>query len=252
MKTSKVTKYITENNPAWRWPYQFIKGVGFQVYKRTVAKPLTTKLFNGKRIRLYPDCPISSQFMYTPIPDKREIDVLRKHAKGATFIDIGANIGGYSVMLSDVVSNIIAFEPDETSFHRLKDNVTLSGTLAHIEQMAVSNYIGQGQFSKTKAKPTNRLLSPHEEGVLVQVTTLDHYADKYQLPLESKYILKIDVEGEELQTLKGAKFFLQTYDITGILLESFPEQFIKVKAYLEDLGFKIEKIEHHNYWATQQ
>lgn len=249
MKASKVSKYITQNNPPWRWPYQFVKGAGYQLYKRAVAKPLKIKLFNGKHIRLYPDCPISSQFFYTPIPDRKEIELLRTVARGAIFIDIGANIGAYSVMLSDLTAKIIAFEPDETSYHRLRDNLS-SNTNASVEKMALSSYQGQGQFSNSKASPTNRLLGPHEKGVLVQVTTLDHYADTFQLPIEGQYVLKIDVEGEELQTLKGAKFFLQTYAVSGILFESFEDNLPHVEAFLNEVGYKIQHVSHHNYWAT--
>lgn len=252
MKASEVSKYIAKNNPPWRWPYQALKGLGYQVFKKALAKPITIRLFNGKRIRLYPDCPTSHQFFYTNIPDKKEIEVLRTHGKGATFIDVGANIGSYSVMLGDVVDRIIAFEPDETAYYRLRDNLHMNGLKADIEQMALSNYRGQSQFSKSRGLPTNSLLNPHEDGVLVQVSTLDHYADKFNLPIEPKYLLKIDVEGEELQVLKGAKFFLQTYAIVGILIEVQAEHLEQVKQFIHPLGFNLTCISNDHYWATQK
>ncbi len=250
----QVSKYIAQNNAPWAWPYHFIRGLYYQIYKRLLVKPMIKKLFNGKKIRLYSDCPISSQFFYTKIPDKKEIHQLRNACWAkTTFIDIGANIGAYSVMLMDKVDNLIAFEPDQKSFQRLKDNMQLNKDAnTCIEQMALSHYQGQGQFSKTSAQPTNRLLAPDDDGILVQVTTLDHYASQYELPMSQEYVLKIDVEGEELNMLKGANSFLKNYQVKGILIESFPDCYPKVSKFLENLGYEMKVISHHNYWAQKR
>ena len=248
----QVSKFITQNNPFWAWPYRFMLGVGYQLYKRTVQKPVLKKLFNGKFIKLYPDCHVSSEFVYTQIPDKKEIMRLRRAMKSnTTFMDIGANIGAYSVLLADKTEKIIAFEPDEGSFSRLKENLSLNqGLDFQVEKIALSNYVGEGKFSDLDAKTTNKLVSDDETGVVVKVTTLDEYASTMNLSKDKSYLLKIDVEGAELETLQGARDFLTTYLISGILFESFDERFPLVKPYLESLGFQIERIAHHNYWAS--
>lgn len=250
---AQVSKFITKNNPPWAWPFRFVYGLFYQLLKRSRHKPITTKLFNGKTIKLYPDCPVSSQFIYTSIPDKQEIMKLRSSSKPqTTFLDIGANMGAYSVMLFDCVNRIIAFEPDDTSFARLKDNVeSNAGAEVNLEKVALSNYVGQGKFSNFAADPTNKLLNSDDDGVLVTVTTLDDYALKAKLASDRPYILKIDVEGEELKVLQGARNFLNRFPIEGILFESFESQIPMVREFLEKLGYCVTRISHHNYWASK-
>ena len=260
MSVAQVSRYIVQNNPVWAWPARFMMGFGYQLHKRLIRKSFVKTLFNGMRIRIYPNCPISSQFMYANKPDSVEIDLLRRHCTSSTyFLDIGANMGAYSVMLLDKTERIVAFEPDPTSSERLENNFKLNqARTPKVERLALSNYVGEGLFSQEQGSPSNQLLSDNKghplqeqnKGQPVQVTTLDQYA-KQHLNLDAPFVIKLDVEGEEIRVIEGAKTFLQKANIQGLLFESFPDNYSEVELQLKNLGFKITHINHHNYWASK-
>ncbi len=249
MSALAVPKYIMANNPFWVWPLKLIQACVFQVKKRMMGQPFTKSLFNGTTIKLYPDCPISSAFVYADIPDKDEIMALRAYCQDTTgFIDIGANLGAYSVLLSDRVQALEAFEPDPTSHQRLSSNLSSNQLNARAHQLALSDFVGTASFSDTQGQPTNHLLDNNEAGTTVKVTTLDTIKSEFNHELD--YIMKIDVEGFELQVLKGGESFFNEFRVKAVLFESFPEHYKSVEAWFIAHGFQVRHISHHNYLAT--
>lgn len=134
--------------------------------------------------------------------------------KGQTVIDIGAHKAGYLFWMLKMIGEsgtAIAFEPQSILFHyilRLKkyfrwDNVTL-------EQIALSDFNGETKLfiPKNKIKkhssPEATLVEPNrfsiERTEFVETQTLDHYCHSNHIKPD---FLKIDVEGNELNVLKG-------------------------------------------------
>lgn len=110
-----ILKYIwNKNSGLCKLKYVFL-GVIFQIFKRLTKSIIPKEIFNGKKIFLYPNCNVSSMYAYTDIPDKQEIELLRDIVKSGggefVFLDIGSNIGSYSVSMMDICDDIIAFEP---------------------------------------------------------------------------------------------------------------------------------------------
>ena len=71
-----------------------------------------TNLVSGMKLKAYPDCVESSLAFYVRWPDRLEVEWLRQNLrKGETVIDVGANIGLWSLLLADVVGkqNVFAF-----------------------------------------------------------------------------------------------------------------------------------------------
>lgn len=116
---------------------------------------------------------------------------------GMTFVDIGANIGYYTVIAAKLGANIIAFEPDPTAFRRLTQNIALHRLkTVTARSCAVSNKIGHASFHIQKPRsPVNSLFVqfPNQQKITVETTTCT----------ESFDLCKIDVEGAELLVLDG-------------------------------------------------
>lgn len=111
-----IIKYIIQKNRGLYIFKYLVLGFIFQIFKRVTKSIVSKKIFNGKKIFLYPNCNVSSMYTYTDIPDKQEIGILRNLLKNGedrreVFLDIGANIGSYSVSMMDLCDEIIAFEP---------------------------------------------------------------------------------------------------------------------------------------------
>ena len=78
----------------------------------------------------YPECVESSLAFYVRWPDRSEIEWLRTNLhRGEMVLDIGANIGVWSLLLADVVGleNILAMEPGRVACERLRENMRLNG-----------------------------------------------------------------------------------------------------------------------------
>jgi len=161
------------------------------------------------------------------------------------FVDIGANIGVYSVLASaEVGAKTFAFEPVPQTFSKLRTNLLLNELDQKVKakQMGVGSSSGKLYFTKNN-DTTNHVVDPEkadkEEVVEVEVTTLDaEIAEQYP------NLIKIDVEGFETEVLKGASNCLKNNSLKGIIIElngsgeKFGYDESKIHEQLLDLGFK--------------
>lgn len=137
------------------------------------------------------------------------IDVIHDHlqkikAPHGVIIDIGANIGIMARILKDNIPNtgIVCIEPDAGNINTLVINIPE----AVIHQKAISSIIGEGSLTSHGNHQTYRLnLETLSESAPIEVTTLD------SLNIQSVMLIKIDVEGSELEVLKGAVNTIKKY-----------------------------------------
>ncbi len=124
---------------------------------------------------------------------------------GNCVVEVGANIGSHTVHLAQIVGEageVWAFEPQRLVFQILAGNMAVNSlTNVHCEQKCVSDRSGKIKvpvLDVTKVDNWGGLSLEHtKEGEPVEVITLD------SLKLSRCDFLKIDVEGMELQVLKG-------------------------------------------------
>lgn len=188
--------------------------LGWQLWKRTVRRPITVTLFNGARFLAYPDCHISSGILYTRIPNSRNILFLRKHLSGGTLIDVGANVGSASLLLSDKIEHAILFEPNPVAAARARHNLALNRLAFEVHEVALSDAAGEIQFEcQGAADATARVIADgrHSDGptILVPRTTFDEFLSQQGEPARPVSLVKIDVEGHENQVLRGMRHFIE-------------------------------------------
>ena len=167
------------------------------------------------------------------------------------FLDIGANIGSYSVSMMDICDDIIAFEPHPYTAKRSKMNFLLNNfEESKVKQIALSNESGKIYFSDYGGSSTVNHIIDSTNGIEVDVTTLDDFIIQNNFSEEKNYIIKVDVEGFEQQVFEGGKNFLTTYNIKGIVFECFSKD--GVFDILSNYGFNtIEKLSENNYIARK-
>lgn len=151
--------------------------------------------------------------------EKYEIELLKRILKpGMTFVDVGANIGLFSIIAAKIVGSsgkVYAFEPEPENYSLLKDNVALNNTTAIVtENKAVGSKRGTLPLTIEKNSiGTHSLLektdSNIERTVRVDVITLDDYFKGLGSPID---VLKIDVEGYEPFVLQGSQKLLNNVD----------------------------------------
>lgn len=169
------------------------------------GKPIDFEAF-GAKMRLFPyDNICEKRLLFTPqYFDPRERAILVKHIKpGFRFIDIGANVGAYSLFvaaLAGAQARILAVEPQPDIFERLAANMQLNpfGTIKAV-QCAVADKPGDFTLfldTKNRGESSMRALrSPNGLSIKMPATTL------MQLIEDEKFdridAIKLDVEGAE-------------------------------------------------------
>ncbi|MCS5712302.1 FkbM family methyltransferase [Candidatus Berkiella aquae] len=247
-----ILRYIIQNNSPFAIPYRLGLAFLYQGYKRCVKTIFSKRLFNGQKIFLYPNNCISSAFVYASHPDKQEIAALRQLADNqSVFLDIGANIGAYSIMLMDKVKKLYAFEAHPHTANLCKMNFLLNGlSEEQVIAKAVSDNNQSTYFSNLDdGDPLNTIVQNSSQAIEVPSITLDQFIQEKQFESGTNFLLKIDVEGFEHHVLQGAADFLKNQPIKAILLETFSTEHQAIQQCLEQLGFKMKMISKHNMLA---
>jgi FkbM family methyltransferase len=219
----------------------------WQISKRVTGRPRTIRLVNGVRFKAYSDCVVSSAVQYADWPEYHEIQFCRKFLKpGDTVIDVGANVGHFSLLLSDVVGadNIYCFEPTPVSWRRLVENFELNHwPTSRLLQVALGAAEGTVEFPDTESPvTTNSLSSTAKKKTSVQMKTFDSLSNSF-LP-GSIALLKIDVEGYEEQLFAGAKNFLTQIQPRLIMFESLSGSLRpEIRRTLNDSGYWVFQLD---------
>ena len=159
------------------------------------------------------------------------------------FIDIGANVGAYTILASaEISANTVAIEPVPSTFKNLKDNISINQMQEKVKALNIGLGSKTGQLKFTKSFDTvNHVATNGETDTIdVDVNTLDTILLKEQNPI----LLKIDVEGFETEVLEGSQNTLSKGALKAIIIElngsgeryGFDE--FQIHKKLLDFGFK--------------
>jgi FkbM family methyltransferase len=145
--------------------------------------------------------------------------LLRFLQKDDVFVDVGANVGSYTVLAAGVVgAKTIAFEPIPLSFRRLSRNVEANdiAELAELHCVGVSDKPGALHFTDD-LDTVNHVSAAGESGSVVEVpvTTLD-----LALGDRRPSLMKMDIEGHEFAALQGATETLRRASLLAVILET--------------------------------
>ena len=189
--------------------------------------------------------------LYKKISDRSEINLIKSIIKpGMTVLDIGANIGFYTKLFSDLVGengSVHAFEPDPGNFEKLnsalknRKNVFLNNKAVGSINDRLKLYISKD------LNVDHRTYSTDEERDYVEVDCVR--LDDYLGQDSTVHFIKMDIQGYEYEALKGMKnicavnhdikmiteFWPYSMKITGVE----PKDFLSL---LRDLQFKIKNI----------
>ena len=153
--------------------------------------------------------------------------ILRQANKGDVIVDVGANIGYYTVLLADKVGkrgNVYAFEPDKTNFEILVKNIK-ANKLENV--VAVNAAVGSKNETKTLYVSKDNL-GDHKlfndqflksNVQKTKIIKLDDFVKDIKINL-----LKIDTQGWEPEVISGAKKIIET-DKPTIFLEYSPASY---------------------------
>jgi len=193
----------------------------WQFYKRVFRRPLMVQVEGCRLFRILPDSKFASMVYYNRLPEWSEMRfLLRCLRKGDGFVDIGANVGFYSVLASVVIeaSHLWLIEANPKNVSVIHDQLTLNGLgEAHVFPCALGANEGTVSFVAND-RETGTICDGNVQGAFsVPCRSLDALISQWQIP--SFTIVKMDVEGCELEVLDGAKHLLQSGAVAAWLFE---------------------------------
>jgi FkbM family methyltransferase len=150
--------------------------------------------------------------LYNLLPDREgDVDafIRSRLREGAVFVDVGANVGYYTLVASKLVGtagHVYAIEPVPSTAAFLRVNVKLNGC-NNVVVREVAAWSARGRLVLKIPASMYGCASAVREGssVIVKTSTLDDILRDEG----SIYLIKIDVEGAELEVLRGSQSVLR-------------------------------------------
>jgi FkbM family methyltransferase len=190
------------------------------------------------------------------------VKMLLGDSKPGIVLDIGANLGSFTIPLAKEMPNhsFMAFEPQRIIYYQLCTNVFLN-RLDNVypyqwalsngdwrESMDMPDYEKETNIGAFSVDPEVRNkeyeVKTKGEFAVVCATMLDNFK------FEDIKLIKIDVEGHELEVLQGAHKTLELNNYPPIIFESwtwkFPEKRAALFGYLTDIGYTITEYGQNN------
>ena len=163
-------------------------------------------------------------FLYKNIFERKEIALINKMVKpGMTVLDIGANIGFYTLLLSELVGNkgkVYAFEPEKNNFKNLKKLCSKKKNIV-LNNVAVGEISGDiDLYISEKLNVDHRTYDNYENRKhhKIKCVSIDSYLGK----AKKIDFIKIDTQGFEYKILLGMKRLLQSSKQTVLFCEILP------------------------------
>lgn len=172
-----------------------------------------------------------------------------------SFLDVGANVGYMtSAALASGARQIVSFEPHPDLFARLSRNVRCwsgpqDAARIEVRQNAVSAESGTAalqvpktNFGGNQGICTLEVAGDRDEYFQIDVvtTTLDQVIGELG---EAIGVLKIDIEGHELQAFYGGRASLAAGKIRDIIYEDYDDVGSEVSDFLRSFGYSIYGLE---------
>ena len=203
--------------------------------------------------------------------EKFDTQIFEKYLKkGMTVLDLGANIGFYSLLARSIVGEkgkVFSFEPFPGNISLLRESIKQNGfTNVFVIESAVSDKSGTSTFYLSPDACSEHSLldlwfeyddTSIEKPIQVQVTRIDDYfANNPDTKID---FIKMDIEGSESMALQGMQKTLEQNQKISILTEfwvnGFRESKHDPKEFLEklvSLGFVLHHINAYNHKLEQK
>ena len=177
-------------------------------------------------------------------------DKIKFIKKGDTIIDIGSSIGWYVCKIAELIGKngkIIAIEPDPLNFKYLKRNIILNN-VTNVTLFNIGIWSSKRKLFLASEKYASKI-EIHVDSKkghnfkLVEVDTIDNLS----LNLEKIDLIKMDIEGAEIEAVKGAMNVLKSSNSINLIISAYHEIKKDIKTYkillpiLEKINFNIQK-----------
>jgi FkbM family methyltransferase len=210
----------------------------------------------GMRMKAFPPRwnRISSSLYQTGVWEPEVTGAFRALVRpGDVVFDIGGDAGYYSLLFArgtTASGKVYVFEPIPKAIQRIEENAKLN-SFEHIEVIGTALGSNAGSFVLEKPFEDSRInlqkQQPGPDDILVQVVRFDDLAAERSLPRAD--LIKIDVEGAEMEILRGMENYVATHrptfaiELHPHLLPQFGSSVDEVTAWLRTRGYTLTALD---------
>ena len=179
---------------------------------------------------------------------------------GDIFIDAGAHIGKYSIMLRHRFKRIIAVEANPVNFQTLVENIRLNHAhnvkpiqraLWYENDKTLELFTPEVNWGATSLK--RDFVEMQDMKIISRTTvyTITLNTLLKQEDVKDVDLIKLDIEGTEYEALLGLN--LKKHAVRKFIYEVLDREYgDKITSHLRKFGYKIRRTKHPNYWVAEK
>lgn len=195
----------------------------WQVGSRLVPGAVAAPFVDDTRLLMRPGMTGATGNLYTGLHEFEDMAfVLHALRPGDLMLDVGANVGSYTVLGAGAVgARSVAFEPLPSTFKGLTDNVFINGLTERVTLHNCGVGSAEGQLRFTADSDMANHVVPEGEAysgavVEVPIRRLDELVDASK---DQPFLIKVDVEGFEAEVIAGGAAVFSAETTQAVLLE---------------------------------
>lgn len=172
------------------------------------------------------------------------------------FFDVGACIGEYSVWLGHKGYPCLAFEPVPASYDMITRNIALNNLQNKVRAfnygLGDKNSIEHFKLHPVNPGASRRVACETAHTSKVEIKTMDEVYGALDLAPSTRVLMKIDVEGMEVEMLKGAERFIRHFDNITLIIEEKVTGGQRIMQTLNAFGkFEYGAVDSYNMYAKK-
>ena len=181
-------------------------------------------------------------------PDTVEL-ISARLTKGDVAYDVGAHVGYLTILMANLVGNegkVIAFEPRPVNYSYLTKHLRINN-VGNVEciKKGVSDVAGVVTFDSNTGTGTGQISS--KGNISIETICLDDEIDNSRLPPPN--FIKMDIEGGEVDALKGSHNLLTKYKPILHISTHGEDIHAQCIEYIKQHGYSIEIEDRHGFVA---
>jgi len=195
-------------------------------------KSLVSPVWGGKLIVPADDLSLSPDLLLHGVHEPELTNYFLKNIKnGFTVLDVGANLGYFTVLLGYLVGpggKVMAYEADPDMYSFLMDNISINYLHQQVDlhNKAVYSSTASLSFYSTERFKGHASIYPHGDhyfrhynDVVKQIQVQAEHLDIYQGKIDHIDLIKMDIEGGEYQAFMGMAGLLESRVVDTVVFE---------------------------------
>ena len=241
--------------------YEYLRYAEFASAMNAILYMLTRKSYSPRKqiktsMGVFDTRKGTLDFQYINYAYEVDLKHFIEKQKFDVFFDVGACLGEYCVWLAHKGYRCFAFEPVRESFDMIRNNIHLNkldNKVTALNYGLGSKYsIEHFKLHDTNPGSNMRVDKPGDNTQRIEIFALDDVYKSLRLPRNSRILMKIDVEGMEVEMLKGAAKFFRAFDNITLIIEEKISGMESIRNTLDSIGrFQYGVVDNMNIYARK-